>query len=109
MKDFDNFIETTSLVDIRLTNQRFTWQRSDGTSMSRLDKVLITIEMSNMGSKWVQLGIKRSILDHYTIIMDSRNAYWGPKPFCVLDVWQQLSKFKNLVNEKWNEMRLKDM
>ncbi|GKV31345.1 hypothetical protein SLEP1_g40041 [Rubroshorea leprosula] len=98
--------ERKGLVDVSLTNQRFTWYRPDGTSMSRIDRVLMTIEMSNMGSNWVQQRIQRSISDHCAIIMTSRSVDWGPKLFCVLDVWQQRLEFKDLVNKSWNELKV---
>ncbi|GKU93217.1 hypothetical protein SLEP1_g6825 [Rubroshorea leprosula] len=53
MSEFDAFIETTGLVDIKLANQKFTWYRPDGTSMSRLDRILMTVEMSSMEFKKV--------------------------------------------------------
>ncbi|GLT28582.1 hypothetical protein SLA2020_035030 [Shorea laevis] len=34
MEEFNAFIETMGLVDIRFANRRFTWYRSDGSSMS---------------------------------------------------------------------------
>ncbi|GKV46285.1 hypothetical protein SLEP1_g53277 [Rubroshorea leprosula] len=40
------FIETAGLVDSKLINRKFTWYRPDGTAMSRLDKILMTVEMS---------------------------------------------------------------
>ncbi|GLT50538.1 hypothetical protein SLA2020_240190 [Shorea laevis] len=54
MKDFNDFIEAVGLVDHKLANQRFTWYRPDGTSMSQLDRVLMTSEMTEMGGEWVQ-------------------------------------------------------
>ncbi|GLT32792.1 hypothetical protein SLA2020_074330 [Shorea laevis] len=104
MSEFDAFIETTGLVDIKLANWKFTWYRSDGTSMSRLDRILMTMEMSSMGEEWVQQGLKRNISAHCAIILKTRVIDWGPKPFRVLDVWQQHPEFKKLVEDKWNEM-----
>ncbi|GLT57064.1 hypothetical protein SLA2020_300650, partial [Shorea laevis] len=47
MRDFEDFIMSAGLVDINLVNRRFTWYRPDGSSMSRLDRVLMTVEMWN--------------------------------------------------------------
>ncbi|GKV51288.1 hypothetical protein SLEP1_g57956 [Rubroshorea leprosula] len=83
MSDFNAFIETTGLIDIRLANRWFTWYRSesDGSSMSRLDRVLMTEEMFTM-------------------------VDWGPKPFRVLDAWQQHPDLKKTVEDKWNELEV---
>ncbi|GLT37184.1 hypothetical protein SLA2020_115170 [Shorea laevis] len=54
MKEFDAFILSTGLIDIKMVNRRFTWYRPDGTAMSRLDRVLMNAEMCRMGGDWVQ-------------------------------------------------------
>ncbi|GKV35263.1 hypothetical protein SLEP1_g43564 [Rubroshorea leprosula] len=104
MKDFDVFIETAGLVAIKLANRKFTWYRPNGTAMSRLDRILITVEMSNMGGEWVQQGLKRTISDHCAIVLKTRATYWGPKPFRVLDAWQHHPEFRKVVEDKWNEI-----
>ncbi|GKU94423.1 hypothetical protein SLEP1_g7921 [Rubroshorea leprosula] len=104
MKDFDLFIETARLVDSKLINQKFTWYRPDGTAMSRLDKILMTVEISSTGGEWVQQGLKRNISDHCAIVLKTRTTDWGPKPFQVLDAWQHHSKFRKVVEDKWNEL-----
>ncbi|GLT87102.1 hypothetical protein SLE2022_052020 [Rubroshorea leprosula] len=100
MKDFDLFIETARLVDSKLINRKFTWYRPDGTAMGRLDRILMTMEMSSMGGEWVQRGLKRNISDHYAIFLKTRTADWGPKLFRVLDAWQHHPEFRKVVEDK---------
>ncbi|GLT45515.1 hypothetical protein SLA2020_193430 [Shorea laevis] len=104
MEEFNSFVQGTGLIDVRLRNRKFTWYRPDGTSMSRLDRFLLTTEMSLLEGDWTQVGIRRSILDHCAIIPKSRNVDWGPKPFRVLDAWQQHNDFRNFVDERWKTM-----
>ncbi|GKV30558.1 hypothetical protein SLEP1_g39359 [Rubroshorea leprosula] len=106
MKEFNDFIEAVGLVDHKLANRRFKCYRPDGTSMSCLDRVLMTSEMTKLGGEWVQQGLKRTISDHCAIVMKTRVSDWGPKPFRVLDVWQQHPKFKRVVEEQWNAMAM---
>ncbi|GLT39021.1 hypothetical protein SLA2020_132310 [Shorea laevis] len=88
MRNFDDFIVTTGLVDLRLANQKFTWYRPDGSTMSRLDRMLMTVNMCSMRKDWVQQGLQRTVSDHCAIILKTTTTDWGPKPFRVLDAWQ---------------------
>ncbi|GLT90583.1 hypothetical protein SLE2022_085080 [Rubroshorea leprosula] len=88
MKEFNDFIEAVGLVDHKLANRRFTWYRPDGTSMSRLDRVLMTSEMTELGGEWVQQGLKRTISDHCAIVMKTRVSDWGPREA----LWRQKSR-----------------
>ncbi|GKU90242.1 hypothetical protein SLEP1_g4255 [Rubroshorea leprosula] len=106
MKKFDEFILAAGLVDIKMVNRHFTWYRPDGTAMSRLDRVLMNVEMCSMGGNWMQQGLKRNISDHCAIVLNSRTTDWGPKPFRILDAWQLHLDFKKVIEEKWSEMEV---
>ncbi|GKV16991.1 hypothetical protein SLEP1_g27551 [Rubroshorea leprosula] len=104
MREFDVFILSAGLIDIKMVNRRFTWYKPDGTAMSRLDRVLMNAEMCRMGGDWVQQGLKRNISDHCAIVLKSRTTDWGPKPFRVLDAWLLHPDFKKIIKEKWKSM-----
>ncbi|GLT81551.1 hypothetical protein SLA2020_529330 [Shorea laevis] len=74
MRDFDEFIVSSGLIDFKLVNRKFTWYRPYGSSMSRLDRILMTSEMSHMGKDWVQQGLQRTVSDHCAIIMKTVKA-----------------------------------
>ncbi|XP_020237260.1 uncharacterized protein LOC109816599 [Cajanus cajan] len=42
MEDFNSFVRDMELIDVPLVGKRFTWFRSDGSMMSRLDRVLVS-------------------------------------------------------------------
>ncbi|GLT40917.1 hypothetical protein SLA2020_150140 [Shorea laevis] len=107
MKDFNMFILSAGLIDIKMANMRFTWYRPDGTAMSRLDRVLMNAEMCSMGGDWVQQGLKRTISNHCAIVLKTRTTDRGPRPFRVLDAWQLHPDFKKVIEEKWNAMEVK--
>ncbi|GKV07275.1 hypothetical protein SLEP1_g19071 [Rubroshorea leprosula] len=106
MEEFNRFVEGTGLIDVKLLNRKFTWYRSDGSLMSRLDRFLLSSEMSMVERDWTQVGVRRSISDHCAIILKSRNVDWGPKPFRALDVWQQHPEFRDFVVAKWENLQI---
>ncbi|GKV19346.1 hypothetical protein SLEP1_g29624 [Rubroshorea leprosula] len=106
MREFDEFIVSAGLVDLKLANRRFTWYRPDGTSMSRLDRVLMSDEMYNLEKEWVQQGLKRTVSDHCPIMVKTTAADWGPKPFRVFDAWQQHPQYRKVVEDKWKELNV---
>ncbi|GKV02903.1 hypothetical protein SLEP1_g15281 [Rubroshorea leprosula] len=106
MQDFNHFVESTGLIDVGLRNRKFTWYRPDGSSMSRLDRFFMSTEMSLLATDWVQEGVARSVSDHCAIILKARNTDWGPKPFQVMDAWQQHPDFRSFVDDKWKDLQL---
>ncbi|GLU07240.1 hypothetical protein SLE2022_242040 [Rubroshorea leprosula] len=104
MWDFEEFIVTTGLVDVKLTNRRYTWYKPDGSARSRLDRFLLSTEMYNRGGEWIEQGLPRNISDQCAMVLKSKSTDWGPRPFRVLDAWQQHPGFKKVVEDKWREM-----
>ncbi|GLT31256.1 hypothetical protein SLA2020_342000 [Shorea laevis] len=62
--------------------------------------------MCSLGGDWVQQGLKRNISDHCAIVLKTRTADWGPRPFRVLDAWLLHPDFKKIIKEKWSEMEV---
>lgn len=42
MEAFGEFIQEAGLIDLPLIGRKFTWYKSDGSAMSRLDRFLIS-------------------------------------------------------------------
>ncbi|GKV47369.1 hypothetical protein SLEP1_g54274 [Rubroshorea leprosula] len=106
MQDFNHFVESTGLIDVGLRNRKFTWYRPDGSSMSRLDRFLMSTEMSLLATDWVHEGVARLVSDHCAIILKASNTDWGPKPFRVMDAWQQHPDFRSFVDDKWKNLQV---
>ncbi|GKV30550.1 hypothetical protein SLEP1_g39351 [Rubroshorea leprosula] len=106
MRAFNCFIEETGLVDLPLRGRKFTWFKSDGTAMSRLDGFLVSTEFLINFPELIQKGLKRDISDHCPIVLISSSMDWGPKPFRSLDCWLELKEFSSFVQEKWNSYKV---
>ncbi|GKV28721.1 hypothetical protein SLEP1_g37737 [Rubroshorea leprosula] len=102
MRDFNCFIEEAELEDLPLVGRKYTWFRSDGTAMSRLDRFLMSTEFLLNFPDLIQKGLKRDISYHCPILLVNSGKDWGPKPFRSLDCWLDHKEFSTFVQEKWN-------
>jgi len=99
--DFNNFIETNSLVELPRIGKHFTWYKLDRTAKSRLDKILASEEWLQIWPSCKQYIQPRVVSDHYALVVKSLVIDWGPKPFTTIDAWMMEPAFKNFVKEKW--------
>ena len=66
---FNNFIGEMDLQDLNVLGRRFTWYHPNGRSMSRIDRVLISEDWSQMwgdNSLWV---LSRDVSDHCPLVL----------------------------------------
>lgn len=98
---FNDFIHSMELVDVSLVGKRFTWFRPNGTSMSRLDRFLVSLEWLEQWPHSVQQVMDRDFSDHCPVILKHMNQDWGPKPFRVLNCWHKDPRFRKFIAESW--------
>lgn len=101
---FNDFIETIEVVDIPLTRKKFTWVRPNGSAMSRLDRCMVSIGWLEAWPLSIQQAQDRDISDHCPILLKQLHLEWGPKPFRVLNCWQQDPRFDKFVPECWSKL-----
>nr|KYP63511.1 hypothetical protein KK1_018088 [Cajanus cajan] len=85
MKCFDEFITEAKLVDLLLIGRKYTWYKTDGKCMRRLDKFLVSNAWLSYWPHTTQWGLSKGVSDHCAILMKNEDINSGPKPFRVLD------------------------
>lgn len=103
---FGEFIAEASLIDLPLIGRKYTWYKSDGMAMSRLDRFLITEEWLCMWSNLSQWGLKRSVSDHCVVALKEKELNWGPKPFRMMKCWEGISGYEEFVKNEWRGMEI---
>jgi exonuclease III len=99
--EFGEFVREMELVDLPVIGRKFTWFHSNGISMSRIDRMLVSDDwLTSWGnlSPWV---LPRAVSDHYAIMLRYNDVDWGPKPFRFNNHWIIHKEFKGLVEEFW--------
>jgi hypothetical protein len=104
---YNNFVGEMELEDLNVLGRRYTWYHPNGRSMSRIDRVLISEEWSQIwgeNSLWV---LPRDVSDHCPLVLRNGGWDWGPKPFRFNNFWLQNSKFKGVVEEAWRSQNVR--
>jgi len=82
---FNHFIERNFLVELPIVGKKYTWYKENGTTKSRLDKVLLSdvwLRKWPMGKQYVQ---PREVSDHCAIVVKCLAKDWGPRSFRTID------------------------
>jgi len=101
IREFNNFIDKTSVNDISAVGRKYTWYRPNGTAKSRLDRILLTNEWLEKWPESKQHILDRVISDHCALVLKREQIDWGPKPFRSLEAWHSVSGFRKFVETKW--------
>lgn len=78
---FNGFLRDVELADLNLLGRRYTWYHPNGIAMSRIDRVLVSEEWTQMwgpSSLWV---LPRDVSDHCPLLLKIGGWDWGPRPF----------------------------
>ncbi|XP_057744833.1 uncharacterized protein LOC130962668 [Arachis stenosperma] len=108
-EEFRSWIQDMHLVDLPLTNRKFTWFQ--GHSCSRIDRALVSIEWLE---EFLETRIRsepRGLSDHCPVILEYMGQRVGPRPFRSLDSWFTHEGFLSFVKEEWRglgEMQFTD-
>jgi hypothetical protein len=89
------------LVDLPILGRRFTWFHTNGSTMSRIDRVLMSDDWLRIWanpSLWV---LPRTVSDHCPLVIRYNSADWGPRPFRFNNHWLLNKNFNGLVEEYW--------
>ena len=69
MREFNDFIDKSELVDILMVGRKFTWYKQNGSIKSRIHKVLVSRELLDIWPNSKQIFQSKSISDHCTLIL----------------------------------------
>ena len=103
---FCQFIDDNELIDLPLCGRRCTWFKGDGSSMSRLDRFLLSKEWCLQWPNCIQIALLRGLSDHCPIQLFVDEENWGPRPLKMLKCWQDMLGYQQFVTEKWNSFQL---
>ncbi|XP_015953222.1 uncharacterized protein LOC107477679 [Arachis duranensis] len=98
-EEFKFWLQDMNLVDLPLTDRKFTWFH--GRSCSCIDRVLVSLEWLEEFPEAHLRGGPRGLSDHCPLIVEGRKLRGGPRPFRSLDSWFTHDGFLRMVKEEW--------
>ncbi|GJS75871.1 putative RNA-directed DNA polymerase [Tanacetum coccineum] len=101
MHEFNDFINNARLVEIPMGGRKFTRVSDDGCKFSKLDRFLLNEEFQNLCCSLSVVALDRKLSDHCPIVLKDIDLDFGPKPFCIFDVWLEESDIDQVVLRAW--------
>jgi len=71
--------------------------------MSRLDCFLLSEEWCFQWPNCFQVALLRGVSDHCPLHLSVDEENWGPRPSRMLKCWEELSGYKQFVQDKWKD------
>ena len=106
MRRFVDVLNDLGLRDLPLQGGHYTWKGgSNGRSMSRLDRFLVSPDWESQCNKVIQRRLPRPISDHFPIMLDSEGVRTGPSPFCFELMWLKYEGFKETLKGWWQNLQ----
>lgn len=103
---FNLFIEENGLIDLPLNGRSFTWYKGDGSSMSRIDRYLLSEEWCFSWPNCFQVALLRGLSDHCPLQLSIDEENWGPRPTRMLKCWREVPGYSDFVSEKWRSFQV---
>ncbi|GKA40924.1 RNA-directed DNA polymerase, eukaryota, partial [Tanacetum coccineum] len=77
---FDNFISSSSLVDVKMEGYSFTWSHPSANKMSKLDRFLVSDGVIDLFPSITAFCLDRHLSDHRPILLCEVKLDFGPIP-----------------------------
>ncbi|CAN4127918.1 unnamed protein product [Withania somnifera] len=106
MKEFSDFFEDLSLIDLQIENATYTWYKGDNhEAATRIDRILISEEWDESFNYLKQIPLQRIISDHIPLALQGATWNKNRKYFKFEDWWLDTEGFTDEVNEWWNSFK----
>lgn len=115
MKKFNRFIDSAALLEVPLSNGRFTWSR-EGLNVSRslIDRFFIFKDWDDMFENTMVTRQPRFFSYHFPLLLEAGTIAWGPSPFRFYNSWLLNKKVGRIIeralegceNQGWADLSL---
>ncbi|GKD66919.1 RNA-directed DNA polymerase, eukaryota [Tanacetum coccineum] len=108
VRDFNHFISSSGLVEIKMEGYSFTWSHPSATKMSKLDRFLVSEGIISAFPSSTAVCLDRHLSDHRPILLKEIHTDFGPIPFWIYHSWFKRDGFDAMVEQAWNSFSHSD-
>lgn len=101
--NFNNFIMDNDLVEVAMGGSDFTRVGDKGSKLSKLDKFLVSQEVTVIFHDLDSIALDLTISDHKPIFLSLNSEYYGRRLFKFFNSWMFGDEFDRLVCDSWSE------
>nr|GEY17098.1 hypothetical protein [Tanacetum cinerariifolium] len=107
-RDFNCFISSSGLVDVKMEGFSFTWVHPSAKKMSKLDRFLVSDGIILGFPAITAVCLDRHLSDHRPILLSEIYTDFGPTPFCTFHSWFSREGFDAMVEQAWSSFTHND-
>nr|GFB27342.1 RNA-directed DNA polymerase, eukaryota [Tanacetum cinerariifolium] len=107
-RNFNNFISSAGLVEIKTEGYSYTWSHPSASKMSKLDRFLVSESIISNFSAITGVCLDRHLSDHRPILLKEIYSNFGPTPFRLYHSWFRRKGFDAMVIQAWKSFSLSD-
>nr|GEY17020.1 RNA-directed DNA polymerase, eukaryota [Tanacetum cinerariifolium] len=107
-RDFNCFISSSGLVDVKMEGFSFTWVHPSAKKMSKLDHFLVSDGIILGFPAITTVCLDRHLSDHRHILLNEIHTNFGPTPFRTFHYWFFREGFVDMVEQAWSSFTHND-
>nr|GEX27414.1 RNA-directed DNA polymerase, eukaryota [Tanacetum cinerariifolium] len=107
-RDFNQFISSSGLMEIKTEGYSFTWSHPSATKMSKLDRFLVSKGIILDFPSITTVCLDRHLSNHRPILLREIHIDFGPCPFRIYHSWFKRDGFDVIVEQAWNSFSHSD-
>ncbi|GJR29224.1 RNA-directed DNA polymerase, eukaryota [Tanacetum coccineum] len=107
-REFNHFISSSRLLEVKMEGYSFTWSHPTATKMSKLDRFLVSEGIFVTFPTISAVCLDRHLSDHRPILLNEIHSDYGPTPFRVYHSWFKREGFDVMVEHAWRSFTHND-
>nr|GFB32237.1 RNA-directed DNA polymerase, eukaryota [Tanacetum cinerariifolium] len=107
-RDFNCFISSSGLVDVKMEGFSFTWVHPLAKKMNKLDRFLVSDGIILGFPAITAVCLDRHLSDHHPILLNEIHTDFGPTPFRTFHYWFSRKGFDAMVEQAWSSFTHND-